>query len=455
MTVKYLTYFLFIALLGSLISCNVPNQPINNPPSVTITANTTTIETGDTLRLTIHAEDPTLISGTVDFKDGTVLVFNNLKSVFDTTLTHIFKSVGVLDVTISFSDGDKITSKQLNITVSNNPPPVVSVATNRTTIETGDTLRLTIHAEDPTLISGAVDFKDGTVLVFNNLKSVFDTTLTHIFKSVGVLDVTISFSDGDKITSKQLNITVSNNPPPVVSVATNRTTINLGDTVLFTIHASDNTLSGGNLTFGDGVIYFSNLHHSFDTTIAHVYSAIGTYNPRAEFYDGNNNWNWADSRSVSVQCYFSLYFYVGIIWRFHYDSTFARTGAYSITLSGIHTWQIISSSVVGSDTIFTIQQIRNDTTTGVGVEGPPLIVNDTSLGSITVSNSSIRYSIPHLLNSPFSIPNHSYITSYSAYANVGSVNFAKQVGLTESHCRVMVANGYINENLTLIGSIFP
>jgi hypothetical protein len=94
-------FALLLALCVSMISCKSPleSDQTNDPPIVTVVGNDTTISIGDTLRLTIHASDATLTSGTIDFKDSSIVILNNLKSVLDTTLIHIFTSIGSYDIT--------------------------------------------------------------------------------------------------------------------------------------------------------------------------------------------------------------------------------------------------------------------------------------------------------------------------------------------------------------------
>src|SRR5258705_123180 len=118
-------YFaLFAISCICMISCNSltePEQTINDPPDVTVSANNATIILGDTLSLTLHASDPTLKNNTIDFKDSNVITLSNLGTVFDTTLIHVFKSVGSFAVTAAFSDGKKSTTKQLLVTITPNP----------------------------------------------------------------------------------------------------------------------------------------------------------------------------------------------------------------------------------------------------------------------------------------------------------------------------------------------
>lgn len=206
---KYLISFIFLILFGIFISCTSPNESaVNESPSVTITANNSVLSIGDTLKLTLYIEDHTLKSGTVDFKDSSVIVFNNLDSVLDTTLFHVFRTVGSHSILISFSDGNSSTIKHFDVTVSNDYPEL-TIIPNKTTISLGDTLKLKLYAFDFTLSNGSVDFGDGNLIMFSNLNHVVDTTIEHVYNSMGTYSVSATFSDGYISKSTSVNVEVS------------------------------------------------------------------------------------------------------------------------------------------------------------------------------------------------------------------------------------------------------
>jgi hypothetical protein len=292
------------------------------------------------------------------------------------------------------------------------------MAVNHSTLSNDDTLQLTLHVADPTLKSGTVDFNDSTVVTLKDLKPVLDTMLVHFFKSTGSFDITVSFTDGDSITTKHLIIAVSD-PSPKVTLVPNKTTCIVGDTLKVTLHASDATLSNGSVDFKDGtVISFFNLNCVFDTTIVHVYSYFGTYSVTATFSDGYT------STSVSVPIAttgydFALSFSVGMVWRFSYSFS-DHEPPFSIAdhQSGIHEWRIISFIVVNQDTTFTVQQIKNDTRHYQGSIDSRWVdttyaINDTTQFRIVLSYSSIQFDWP--IGSGIrtdTIPNHTFVNRY-------------------------------------------
>jgi hypothetical protein len=210
---KYLLNIILFLFCGFMISCDSPTKPnqtlMNDSPVLSVTANSVNMCVGDTLILTIHAENSTLRSGILDFKDSTIIIFDNLKSVLDTTLIHIFKSVGMFNITVSFSNANETTLKQLKVTVNENPPPVITLTVDKTTLVVGDTIKIALHASDPTLTSGSLSLSDGGFISFSNLKPVFDTTIIYVFWRASTNPITATFTDGYTSTVSSIPMTIN------------------------------------------------------------------------------------------------------------------------------------------------------------------------------------------------------------------------------------------------------
>ncbi|MFA5835214.1 MAG: hypothetical protein WDA22_17175 [Bacteroidota bacterium] len=178
-------------------------------PTLTLVPNKSTLNLfEDTLRITLHADDFSLSNGFLDFKDGTIMTFPHLSHVLDTTVEHIYSHSGAYSVAASFGDGEKVTTKNLDVTVSD-PPPIVTITTDTTSLSYGDTLKIKLHAYDRTLFSGSVDFTDGTILIFSNLNRVLDTTIYHVYSHLGMYHVSSIFSDGIRSTTTSALITIN------------------------------------------------------------------------------------------------------------------------------------------------------------------------------------------------------------------------------------------------------
>ena len=120
--------FTIIILCEAWIACNSPNSPVesknniippsDSSPTVSIIPNKTKLAPGDTLKISLQASDSTLANGSIDFSDGTIIQFNHLSKIFDTTIVHIYYQVGIYNIYVKFSDGNMTTSSSLIITVT-------------------------------------------------------------------------------------------------------------------------------------------------------------------------------------------------------------------------------------------------------------------------------------------------------------------------------------------------
>ena len=88
-----------------------------NSPTLKLTVNNKNPELGDTLRITIHASDPTLSTGELNFWDGTLIKFINLSSEFDTTIYHLYTWAGKHTITATFGNGNSYTFSSVSINI--------------------------------------------------------------------------------------------------------------------------------------------------------------------------------------------------------------------------------------------------------------------------------------------------------------------------------------------------
>ncbi len=203
---KYLRLLpICIILTGVLTSCQSLNES-NEPPIVDLRSNKTNIGLGDTLQIFIHVSDPELRSGSIDFKNGRIVTFKNLSSVLDTMITHVYFAAGAYDIQGSFTDGDLTTRKAVSIFVGQ--PPIVDVQCNTTDIGLGDTLRIFIRVIDTDLRSGSIDFRDGSIVLLDHLRPVFDTTLTHVYSALGTYELQVSFRNAEYSSHTAVSILV-------------------------------------------------------------------------------------------------------------------------------------------------------------------------------------------------------------------------------------------------------
>lgn len=301
---------------------------------------------------------------------------------------------------------------QVNQNVVDNPP-VVTITGNFPNILVGDSLIVTIHATDSTLTNGKVDFKDSTVISFYNLKPELDTTIIHVYKTPGSYNITASFSDGSKNTTTQFPVVVGSNTP-VITVVSNKTTVNLGEIFYVKLHVSDPTLLSGTLNFNDGTVFhFNNLNHILDTTISHVYTTSGPYTVFALFSNGYSSSTAFVMIATTNYHYYAPSFSVGMKWQFLYSFTYDEPPrGFSEKQTGVHEWVVVSYSVENQDTTFMVRQIRNDSLY-YNNSNTFNIVRDTTQFPILVTSNTINFTWPLFINNKtFSVPNHAYVSQY-------------------------------------------
>jgi len=121
----YATIFVCCAFV---LSCKSPNEPQaippqasvplkNIPPVILVTPNITALQIGDTLKISLHVSDTTLLNGLLDFGDGRAITFAQTGRHLDTIVEHIYSRLGVFSVKATFSDGELSTTDSVLITV--------------------------------------------------------------------------------------------------------------------------------------------------------------------------------------------------------------------------------------------------------------------------------------------------------------------------------------------------
>ncbi len=198
---------LAVALAFGVLSCQ-KEDTIVNPTKVTVdvklAARQEYVERGDTAWISLHVSSPSPSTTFLDLGDSSSLQLRTgglrdgtFVLAFDTLLGHIYASNGSYRIAASVvSNGDTTATATIPVSISDLPPRI-ALTSDRTSYLPGETVRITLHAEDPTLTAGSVDFKDGTIVTFSRLYRKLDTTLAHVFQANGMYAVQASFTDGD------------------------------------------------------------------------------------------------------------------------------------------------------------------------------------------------------------------------------------------------------------------
>lgn len=206
-----------------------------------------------------------------------------------------------------------------------------------------------------------------------------------------------------------------------VDIKINHKSFKLGDTLRLNIHINNSIYPNGMIDFKDGTkIYFYSMKPIVDTSISHIYKNTGNYNILVEFHKNEISENKEININVLPR-HFNLSFSTGTIWTFNYNyEYYDPPRGYQLQQKGIHVWKIISSEISTKDTIYKVQQIRND----LKNEGyTSNSVNDTLLFNIISSPSSVKINWPLYSGiKEYTIPNHSSVSTYPIVVEYSEYN---------------------------------
>ncbi|HZL53760.1 MAG TPA: alkaline phosphatase family protein [Terracidiphilus sp.] len=225
-------------LLPLLLSgCGGSFSATSSAPTVTITANPTSITMGTASTLTVTATNATQV--TVTGSDGTRYTLQpngGTQSVNPTSTTTY---------TAGATGTGGTTSASAILTVGANPPPTVSITANPTSIASGSSSILTVSAVNATqVIVTGTDGSTYTLQPNGGTQTVSPAaTTTYTAAATGA---------GGK-TSASATLTVGLNPPPTVGIIANPTSITLGSSSILTVTATNATQV--TVTGSDGTKY--------------------------------------------------------------------------------------------------------------------------------------------------------------------------------------------------------
>lgn len=218
------------------------NCTLNQPPAFALTRDTIIAE-GTSLALTVSASDPdgTMPSLTAENLPANATFSSPAGGTGTLLFSPDYNQAGIYSVRFIATDGELADTMLVTITVSDvNRPPMLDVLRD-TAIAEGTTLSLVVRASDP----------DGTTPVLTATSLPLHATFSDNRNGTGLLTFTpqagqsgsyvIGFiaSDGMLSDSATVNIQVYHqNRMPEITVP-NDTTVNEGQQLVLTIHASD------------------------------------------------------------------------------------------------------------------------------------------------------------------------------------------------------------------------
>jgi hypothetical protein len=228
----------------------------NIPPTVSITApaNGASFLTGASVAIAATAADADGSVTQVEFKVDGVSVGVDNTAPYTATYTAVNGSHCITAIATD-NNGATTTTACTNITVASNPPPVVNITNpaNGASFITGSSIVIDATATDNGAVTQVEFFVDG-VSVGVDATSPYSATYVGVAGS-HCLTARATDNLGATTTTPCTNITVANNPPPVVSITApvNGANFIAGSAISIAANATDNGAVTQVEFFVDGV----------------------------------------------------------------------------------------------------------------------------------------------------------------------------------------------------------
>ncbi len=193
---------------------HLPEKPVppNHPPTVTCSANPTTVTVGDTVQLNAVGSDPDNdpLTYVWSVSQGKITQ-NNATATWDTTGV----SPGTYNPSVHVSDGrggtaDCSTTVTVNAPPAVNHPPTCNATADRTTLLSGETTQIHANGSDPDgdTIQYSWNATAGTITGSGD-------TVTYQADGPGAATITVNLNDGHGgTTSCSVSMNVQAPPPP-------------------------------------------------------------------------------------------------------------------------------------------------------------------------------------------------------------------------------------------------
>ncbi|MFO1324931.1 MAG: DUF1800 family protein [Burkholderiales bacterium] len=269
----------------------------NIPPTVSLTASSTTLAAGTATLLHANAADLDGTVAKVVFMNGATMLGQATSAPFD--FNWYPQTEGTFSITAIATDdaAASTTSNAVAITVTaagaprDNKPPTVSLNAASTSVQVNTATLLTANAADPDGTISKVEFYNGATLAATDTSSPYQYNFTPT--AAGTYQMTARAYDnwGVPTTSNTVSIVASTTPPaaalPRITLGINNTLVTPGTTITLTGTAAATapaTVSrvsfymNGNKLVDDTVSPYS-------TTV--VLPSVGVYTFRAEVADSS------------------------------------------------------------------------------------------------------------------------------------------------------------------------
>jgi len=222
---------------------NIPGN--NQLPSVSITspANNASYVAPASIALTANATDTDGTISKVGFYNGTQLLGEVTSSPYTYTWSGVTAGSYAITAQATDNSGGQTTSSAVNITVVNNQLPTVAITApvNNSSYFAPASISITANASDADGTISKVGFYNGTQLLGEITTSPYTYNWANV--AAGNYSLTAIATDnlGGQTTSAVINVTVTNNQLPAVSITapTNNASYTAPATIAITATASD------------------------------------------------------------------------------------------------------------------------------------------------------------------------------------------------------------------------
>jgi len=250
-------------------------DPTQDPVVQSLTTTPETPTTADTVTAIADASDPDggdVVAYDWDFGDGTSTTTQSGEAA------HDYTSPGDYQLTCTVTDDEDQTATEtttVSVTRDTDDPVVSGMSFSPSQPRATESITISAQASDPdggSVVEYAFDFGDGTSTTGT------EDTVTHTYDSAGAYQIVVTVTDdeGETATAAQeLAIDPAPEQPVVQAVDVSPTPANPGDSVGFTVDASDP--DGGSVVaydwdFGDGTSTTSSA-----ASATHTYDSTGDY----------------------------------------------------------------------------------------------------------------------------------------------------------------------------------
>jgi GH18 family chitinase len=291
-------------LRKNLAGETVVSGPPNPAPTVAITApaNNAVFVAPANINITATAADQNGTITAVAFYNGTTLLSTDTSSPYSFAWNNV--PAGNYTIIARATDNGGATgSAQVNVTVSTNPPPAVSITSpsNNASFSAPANITLQASASDTNGTISSVAFYNGTTLLGTDISSPYSFAWNNVSPGSYALTARATDNGGAVTTSAIVNITVTGNTPPTISITSPANNATFAAPASITIQATAADADG---TIASVAFYNGTALLGTDTATPYSFNwtnvAVGNYSITARATDNQGAVTSSAAVAISV-----------------------------------------------------------------------------------------------------------------------------------------------------------